>query len=120
MECTRELESCTRAKGTGGIPCQPTCPWPHPATQDLVDGSAFLECTLCNDLGSHLLHVKHEGIEGFFDGWLLSLLLCLGFCLCFPGVHNQITLLGKKAPRPCPGSDHYLMPPIFPLLLLVF
>lgn len=54
-----------------------------PATQDLVDGSALLECALSNDLGSHLLHVKHERIEGFLDDWLLSLLLCLGFCLCF-------------------------------------
>lgn len=85
-------------KGVGGSPCQPTSPWPYPATQDLVDGSTFLEGTLCNDLGSHLLHVKHEGIEGFFDGWLLSLLFRLGFCLCFPRVHNQITLLGKHPP----------------------
>lgn len=75
---------CTRVKMVR-LPCQPTCPWwPHPAAQNLVDGSTLLECTLCNDFGSHLLHVQHKGVEWLLDGWLLGLLLCLGFCLCLP------------------------------------
>lgn len=71
---------------------QPTCLWPHPSTQDLVDGSTLLECALCNDLGSHLLHVQHEGVEGLLDGWLLGLLFHLGFCLCLPKEHKSRSL----------------------------
>lgn len=102
--CIRESTGCTRVKMVRSCPCQPTCPWPYPAAQNLVDSSALLECALCNDLGSHLLHVQHEGIEWLLDGWLLSLLLCLGFGLCLPEKH-MFRSLGS------PHSVHLMLPP---------
>lgn len=85
-------------------PCQPTCLWPHPAAQDLVDGSTLLECAFCNNLGSHLLHVQHEGIEWLLDGWFLGLLLSLGFCLRLPEEHMSRSL-GS------PHNAHLMLPP---------
>lgn len=87
MGCVRELAGCTRLKVVRGQPGQPTRLGPHPAAQDLVDGGALLERALCNDLGSHLLHVQHESIEWLLDSWLLGFLLCLGFSLCLPEGH---------------------------------
>lgn len=84
MGCIKESTGSTRVKVVRGHPCQPISPWPYPSAQDLVDGSTLLERALCYDLGSHLLHVQHEGVEGLLDGWLLGLLLYLGFCLRLP------------------------------------
>lgn len=49
----------------------------YPPPQDLVDGSTFLQCALSHHLGPHLLHVEHEGIQGFLYVDLFLFLLFL-------------------------------------------
>lgn len=53
------------------------CQWTYPPAQDLVDGSAFLQCALSHHLGSHFLHVEHEGIQRFLYVDLFLFLLFL-------------------------------------------
>lgn len=47
---------------------------PYPPPEDLVDGGAFLQCTLCHHLGPHFLHVEHEGVQRLLYVHLLLLL----------------------------------------------
>ena len=39
----------------------------YPSAEDLVDGRRLLERALGNDLGPHLLHVEHEGVQRLLD-----------------------------------------------------
>ena len=39
----------------------------HHLSQDLVNGSAFFQCTLLDDVRSLLLHEQHECVQWFLD-----------------------------------------------------
>lgn len=34
----------------------------YPSSQDLIDGSALLQCALGDHICTHLFHVEHEGV----------------------------------------------------------
>jgi len=39
----------------------------HPSSKNLINGRRLLQRALVHDLWPHLLHKKHEGVEGLLD-----------------------------------------------------
>lgn len=48
------------------------------SSQDLVNGRTFLQGALSHHLGSHLLHIQHEGVQRLLHVGLLFFLLFHG------------------------------------------
>lgn len=71
----------------------------YPPPQDLVDGSAFLQCALSHHLGPHFLHVEHEGIQRFLYVDLFLLLLFLFSVWLFPA-EDQRGQKGEQSRKP--------------------
>lgn len=80
----------------------------YPPAQDLVDGSTFLQCALSHHLGPHLLHVEHEGVQGFLDDRFLGLLLPLGLDMWLPGGGAKETYTNLKQKLEILGYTHSL------------
>lgn len=73
-------------------------PRSYPPPQDLVDGGAFLQCTLRHHLGPHFLHVQHEGVQGFL---YVDLFLFLRFLLrvwLFPAEDKRAGRWARRRP----------------------
>lgn len=79
--------------------------WPYPSPEDLVDGRALLEGALSDYLGTHFLHVQHEGIEGLLDvvSRLLGLLLRAVMLLLLWLVRLAAAAIAGRVPRGLAG-----------------
>lgn len=109
------------SKQTGmGTFCHPTlCPTPfspsspreggtYPSPQDLVDGRAFLQRALSDDLCSHFLHIQHECIKRFLYVGLLLLFLLFGVLMLSGCRQSRQTQPNKQLRGPASSTAQNL------------